>query len=44
MTGNEFCQTVCEEQNSKPPFTTIENLTALRCRGVSDWGKVYCVS
>lgn len=30
MTGNDFCQIFCEEQNSKPPFTKIENLIALR--------------
>lgn len=44
MTGNDFCQTACNEQDSKPPFTKIENLTALRCRGASDCGKVYCES
>lgn len=35
MTGDDFCQTVCEEQSAEPPFTKIENLIALRM----PWGE-----
>lgn len=36
MTGDEYRQTACDEQDSKLPFTKIENLNALRYRGASD--------